>query len=91
MSLFLRHEVIHLCVVLGCLVRNIVMHLDRIRLDAHCQQYQHGKALPQTDVWSLDQVIPMVLVKPQVTCQLHKAHHWTIRSYKNSLYIRALS
>jgi hypothetical protein len=67
-SLFLRHVVIHLCVVLGCLIRNIVMHLDRIRPDAHCQQYQHGNALPQTDACSLVQVIPMFLVKPQVNC-----------------------
>jgi hypothetical protein len=50
MALFLRHVVNQLCVVLGCLVRNVVMHLDRISSGAHCQQYQHGHALPQTDI-----------------------------------------
>ena len=77
-SLFLRDVVVHLCVVLGCLVRNIVMHLDRIRPFAHCQQYHHGNALPQTDVWSLDQVIRMFLVKSPVNCHIHKALHCTI-------------
>jgi hypothetical protein len=37
-ALFLRHVVRQLSVVLGLLIRNVVMHLDRIRPGAHCQQ-----------------------------------------------------